>query len=44
MPDAVNVAAARLYDADAVVTNDQRWAGKVTDRTVIVLDDYLGAR
>jgi predicted nucleic acid-binding protein len=41
MPDAVNVAAARLYDADAVVTNDRRWAGKVTDRALIILEEYL---
>ncbi len=42
MPDAINVAAARLYGADAIVTNDRRWAGRVTAPAVLLLDDYLG--
>lgn len=40
-PDAVQIAAARLYGADAIVTNDQRWAARVTAPTVILLDAYL---
>ena len=41
MPDAVQVAAARLYGADALVTNDRRWAGRVDTPPVLLLDDYL---
>jgi uncharacterized protein len=40
-PDAVQVAAARLYRADAIVTNDRRWAARVTTPVVILLDAYL---
>lgn len=40
-PDAVTVAAARLYGADGIVTNDRRWAGRVTAPTLIILDEYL---
>ena len=42
MPDAINVAAARLYGADAILTNDRRWAGRVATPAVWLLDDYLG--
>ncbi len=42
MPDAINVAAARLGGADAIVTNDRRWIGRVTEPAVMLLDDYLG--
>lgn len=41
MPDAVQVAAARLHGADAILTNDHRWAERVTQPTVVLLDDYL---
>ena len=41
MPDAIQVAAARLASADAIVTNDHRWAGRVTEPLVVMLDDYL---
>ena len=40
-PDAVQVAAARLAGAGAIVTNDRRWAGRVTEPTLVMLDDYL---
>jgi len=43
-PDAVQVAAARLSGADGIVTNDQRWAGLVTEPEVVLLDDYVEAR
>jgi predicted nucleic acid-binding protein len=42
LPDAINVAAARLYGADAMVTNDRRWVGRVAAPAVLLLDDYLG--
>jgi len=41
MPDAVQVAAARLAGADGIVTNDHRWAGRVTQPQVVMLDDYV---
>ena len=41
-PDAVQVAAARLAGAGAIVTNDHRWAGRVTEPVLVMLDDYLG--
>lgn len=41
MPDAVQVAAARLSGADGIVTNDRRWRGKVVGITLLLLDDYL---
>ena len=40
MPDAVQVAAARLYKADAIVTNDHRWTGRVRGPAVVMLEDY----
>jgi uncharacterized protein len=40
-PDAVQVAAARLYGADAIITNDHRWAARVSAPPVILLDAYL---
>ena len=40
MPDAVQVAAARLCGADAVVTNDRRWRNRVQRPDLILLDDY----
>jgi len=40
-PDAVQIAAARVHNADAIITNDRRWAGKVHDRSLILLDDYI---
>lgn len=39
-PDAVQVAAARLADADAILTNDHRWVGRVDRPAVLLLDDY----
>lgn len=39
-PDALQVAAARLAGADAILTNDRRWAGRVGRPAVVVLDEY----
>lgn len=44
MPDAIQVAAARLSGADAIVTNDRRWAGRVTQPALVLLDDYVDVR
>jgi predicted nucleic acid-binding protein len=41
-PDAIQVAAARRAGADAVVTNDRRWGGRVRAPALILLDDYVG--
>lgn len=38
-PDAVQVAAARVHGADAIITNDRRWVGRVTAPRVLLLDD-----
>ncbi len=40
-PDAIQVAAARLAGAGALVTNDRRWARQVTEPPLLVLDEYL---
>jgi predicted nucleic acid-binding protein len=40
MPDAVQIAAARLYQADAIVTNDRRWLNRVHRPDLIMLDEY----
>jgi predicted nucleic acid-binding protein len=39
-PDAIQVAAAYVYRADAIVTNDQRWRNRVHGPDLILLDDY----
>ena len=41
-PDAIQVAASRLHHANAIVTNDLRWRGRVVHPELILLDDYLG--
>jgi hypothetical protein len=41
-PDAVQVAAERLAGADAILTNDRRWAGWVARSALVMLDDYAG--
>jgi predicted nucleic acid-binding protein len=41
-PDAIQVAAARLAGADAILTNDRRWIGRVDRPTVLVLDEWAG--
>jgi predicted nucleic acid-binding protein len=41
VPDAVQVAAARLAGADGIVTNDRRWLGRVTQPALVMLGDYL---
>jgi predicted nucleic acid-binding protein len=40
-PDAIQIAAAHLYQADAVVTNDHRWQDRVHSPDLILLDEYL---
>jgi predicted nucleic acid-binding protein len=40
-PDAIQVAAARLAGAGALVTNDRRWARQVATPRLLILDDYL---
>ena len=39
-PDAVQVAAARLAGAGAIVTNDRRWVGKVDAPALVMLGEY----
>lgn len=41
MPDAVQVAAARQAGADAIVTNDRRWARQVTEPVLVILEEFL---
>ena len=40
-PDAVQVTAARLAGAGAIVTNDRRWTRQVHDPQLLILDDYV---
>jgi len=40
-PDAIQVAAARLAGADAILTNDRRWVGKVDRPAVLVLEEWV---
>lgn len=40
-PDAVQVAAARVSGADAIITHDRRWAGRIDRPAVVMLDDYV---
>jgi predicted nucleic acid-binding protein len=40
-PDAIQVAAARLAGAGALITNDRRWVRQVTEPPLLLLDDYL---
>ena len=39
-PDAVQVATARVFGADAIITNDRKWAGRVLRPALVLLDDY----
>lgn len=39
-PDAVQVAAAQLHRADAIITNDRAWAKRAVGVPVLTLDDY----
>ena len=41
VPDAVQIAAARLAGADGIVTNDRRWLERVTQPPLVMLGDYL---
>ena len=43
MPDAIQVAAARINGADTIVTNDRAWLGKVSAPALLILGDYLPA-
>lgn len=40
-PDAIQVAAARLYGADAILTNDRPWEKRVMAPRVLMLDDFV---
>ncbi len=40
-PDAVQVAAGRLANADAILTNDRRWADRVDRPPVMLLDEWV---
>jgi predicted nucleic acid-binding protein len=40
-PDAVQVAAARLNGADAILTNDRPWEKRVGAPRVLILDDFV---
>ena len=42
-PDAIQVAAARLVKADAIITNDRRWVGCVDRPAVVVLDEFVAS-
>jgi len=39
-PDAIQLAAAKRYGADAVITNDRAWSGKLTSPRILILGDY----
>jgi predicted nucleic acid-binding protein len=39
-PDAVQVAAARVSGADAIITNDRRWAGRVARPALVMMEEY----
>lgn len=41
-PDAIQLAAAHLTGADAILTNDRRCVGRVARPRVVVLDEYVG--
>jgi len=40
VPDAIQIAAARMAGADAVVGNDRRWVGRISEPALIMLDDF----
>lgn len=41
MPDAIQIAAASLYNVDAIVTNDLRWRDKTSSLALLLLDEYV---
>jgi predicted nucleic acid-binding protein len=41
-PDAVQVAAARLYGVEAIVSNDRDWNRRVASPRVLILEDFAG--
>lgn len=40
MPDAIQIAAARAYEADAIVGNDRAWR-RIADPALLLPEDYL---
>lgn len=40
-PDAIQIAAARIYGCDLIITNDRPWEKRVTHPTVLMLADHL---
>lgn len=40
-PDAIQVAAARMYNCDLIITNDRPWEKRIVNPQVLMLDDYL---
>ena len=42
MPDAVQVATARIAGADMIVTNDRRWERTISQPPLILLDRFVG--
>jgi uncharacterized protein len=41
-PDAIQVAAAQQVGADAIITNDHRWRGRVASPVLVLLDGFAG--
>ena len=41
LPDSVQIAVAQAAGAQAIVTNDRKWRGRVGSLALILLDDYL---
>ena len=41
MPDAIQVAAAQLYSADTIITNDRAWLNRFPAPSVTILDDFV---
>jgi predicted nucleic acid-binding protein len=41
LPDAIQLATARLTNADGIISNDKDWRGKTGAAALLLLDDYL---
>jgi predicted nucleic acid-binding protein len=41
MPDAIQLATARIAGADGIVTNDKDWRGKTGHASLLILDEYV---
>ena len=39
-PAAIQVTAARVFGADAIIINDRRWAGRVARPALVMLEEY----